>query len=194
MGCATGRPARRSRSRSARAVGRGPGAPRRHGFTLLELLVVLAILLVLLSAAAPAMHALLSRNHLKAAAQSIAEDLQWARSESIARNRRVRVSFDTADWCYGVVLDPGTDCDCRVAADAPNACGLKRRAGSDFPGVGLSATFSGTSFDPARATAINGSLLLSSKSGPSLKIVLSRLGRVRICSPTGKALGYPACT
>ena len=170
---------------------RGGTGPR--GFTLLELLVVVSVLTVLMLIAVPSMQSMLTRNHLKAAAQSIAEDLQWTRSEAIKRNRILRVAFDVEHWCYGVGDAGAANCNCRLAPEDAGACSLKRRSGVDFPGIGLSATFAGTRFDPLRATSNNGTLTLTATNGTSLKVVLSRLGRVRICSPAGAVAGYDAC-
>jgi type IV fimbrial biogenesis protein FimT len=172
---------------------RPPGSSGPGGFTLLELLLVVSVLAILMLIAVPSMRSMLTRNYLKAAAQSIAEDLQWTRSEAIKRNRMLRVTFDVNQWCYGIDEEGSADCDCRLSPDATGACALQRRSGADFPGISLAATFSGTSFDPRRATSNNGTLTLTAAQGPTLKVVLSRLGRVRICSAAGVFAGYAAC-
>jgi type IV fimbrial biogenesis protein FimT len=167
-------------------------ASRMRGLTLLELLVVITILALLLGIALPATQDLIERNRLKAAAQALAEDLQWARSEAIKRNRVLGFSVDTAHWCYGIV-DSQTGCDCRRAPETEGACALKRVLGEVFSGVRLESTLSLTRFEPRRATAINGSLTLTSPSGASIRVVLSRLGRVRFCTPGNALLGYESC-
>ena len=164
-----------------------------RGLTLLELMIAIAVMVVLIALAIPGMRALLTRNHLKAAAQALAEDLQWTRTEALERNRALRVSFDVRHWCYGIDLADKGHCDCRLPTTHSGACQLKRQPGSDFPGITLAATFGGTSFEPRRATAGNGSMTLSATSGHSLRVVLSRLGRVRICAPAGEVPGYPPC-
>ncbi|TCT18845.1 GspH/FimT family pseudopilin [Thiobaca trueperi] len=165
------------------------------GFTLLELLIAVSVLTILLAIAIPSMQALLTRNHLKAAAQALAEDLQWTRSESIARNQMLRVVFNMNHWCYGIDENASATahCDCRLSPGETSACSLKQVSGAAFPGIGLTGTFSATRFEPRRATAINGSLNLTAANGPALRVVLSRLGRVRICAPTGSVAGYEPC-
>ncbi|MFD2111466.1 GspH/FimT family pseudopilin [Thiorhodococcus fuscus] len=178
-----------------------PTEPRRprpdtSGFTLLELLVTFAVIAILLTVALPSMRAMLQRNHLKAAAQSIAEDLQWTRSESIKRNRELQVRFDSdrETWCYGIGETENTACDCQPTAAPSDACALKRVSGADYPNVTLAATFNTTQFKPRRATAINGSITVTAETGASLRVILSRLGRIRICAPDSSVLGYDPCS
>jgi type IV fimbrial biogenesis protein FimT len=172
--------------------GPGPGCAVM-GTTLLELVIVIAVLAVLLGLVVPSMQGLIARNRLKAAAQAVAEDLQWARSEAIKQNRPLELSLIADHWCYGVGAAGPARCDCRLPAGEPGACALKRVSAADLPGVRLSATFARTTFDPRRATAVNGSLTVGSPGGSALRVVLSRLGRVRICSPTNDVPGYDAC-
>lgn len=156
-------------------------------------MVVVAVLVILLGVAVPSMHGMLSRNRLKAAGQAIAEDLQWARSEAIKRNRPVALSLKQDPWCYGVTMRDALDCDCRPSATDSQTCELKAVTGSDYPGTTLSATFERAVFEPRRATATNGSLTLTSPQGLSLKVILSRLGRIRLCSPNGVLAGHGPC-
>lgn len=165
---------------------------RTRGVTLLELLIVVTILALLLGIALPSAQDLIERNRLKAAAQALAEDLQWTRSEAIKRNRVLGFSVDTGHWCYGVTEQP-TGCDCRLTPDSEGACRLKRVLGETFPGTRVTSTLSLTRFEPRRATAINGSLTLTSPSGASIRVVLSRLGRVRFCTPNDGLPGYDSC-
>ena len=163
-----------------------------RGLTLLELIASLAILALLLTIAVPSLRSLIERNQLRAAAQAIAEDLQWTRSESIKRNRALEFRVNREHWCYGID-ERGSGCDCRLPPTLAGACSLKRVLGEDFPGIRLESTFGATHFEPRRATAVNGSLTLASASGSALRVVLSRLGRVRLCTPTNDLPGYDSC-
>lgn len=83
--------------------------PRTPGFTLLELLVVLALLGWLATLSLPSMAALLLRRQVQAAAEALVADLRLARSEAIKRVTTVAVcaSSDglncaaTAAWVDG---------------------------------------------------------------------------------------------
>ncbi|NCA69853.1 MAG: prepilin-type N-terminal cleavage/methylation domain-containing protein [Sphingobacteriia bacterium] len=181
--------------------------PRRAhaGFTLIELMVALLVVAILISLSAPMMRDLVTRNRLKTAAQAFAEDLQWTRSEAIRRNQELFVTIDSATWCYGISLSNA--CDCRLtdprdttACALPTAgeAVLKTVSGQGFPGVRIAeSTFGGapawTRFEPRRTTARVGSLTFAAGDRASLRVVVSLLGRVRICTPAGSVAGYPAC-
>ena len=72
----------------------------RRGFSLLELLVVLAILSIVGSLAVGQLTPLVSQARFNAGARKIVSDLQLARMRAITRNRRLRVTFrpDTQDY------------------------------------------------------------------------------------------------
>jgi prepilin-type N-terminal cleavage/methylation domain-containing protein len=186
---------------------------RQHsqGLTLVELLTVMSLLALLITLGVPSMSRLIDTSRLRAAAEGLSASLQLARAETIAHPdpaAEVYLSFrraaqDDTDWCFG--LARGSPCDCRLD-DAANAdacrldngaaARLKRVTSDEFPGVALEAIAFGagghTHFDAVRGTAQSGHVLLGN--GHTLKLVLSPLGRVRLCSPDAAGLpGYAAC-
>lgn len=78
---------------------RGRVTRREGGFTLTELMIVVVIVAVLISIAAPGFRSLLERNRLQSAASSLFTSLMLARSEALKRNQPVVVckSNDGAD-------------------------------------------------------------------------------------------------
>lgn len=73
---------------------------RQAGFTMIELMVVIAILVVVLSAVAPSMRSFLEGQQVKALAFDLTTDLLLARSEALKRNTSVTVTRG-ASWNGG---------------------------------------------------------------------------------------------
>lgn len=71
-------------------------APRdRGGFTLVELMITVAVMAILAAIATPAMQGLINANRLAGAASELESTLQIARSEAVRRNARVTVCAST---------------------------------------------------------------------------------------------------
>ena len=85
-----------------------------RGFTLVELMVTVAVFAIVAAMAAPAMQAMVTASRLNGASEELVTALQLARSEAIRRNARVMVcsSADGAtcsgsgDWSRWIVTGP----------------------------------------------------------------------------------------
>ena len=90
----------------------GPGvAPTKaasRGFTLIELMVTLAVMAIVLGLAVPGFQSVVNGNRLSAAANELVASLQTARMEAIRRSRRVVV-------CSSANANAGTDATCATA-------------------------------------------------------------------------------
>lgn len=180
-------------------------------------MTALFVLAILAALAVPAMGGFLEKNRLKGAAEALFSDLTYARSEALKRNGPISASFTTdgaLNWCYGLKDDASCDCTITDMSNA-NACTLSEKAdgtgskilktgaAAAFPATSMpSAVFSGlgpsnvTEFNPTRGTARYGTIQLKSKSGREIHVVVSTLGRIKICSPAATATkipGYPNC-
>ena len=72
----------------------------QRGFTLIELMIVVTLVAVLISLTAPSFSRMLARGKLEGAASELVTDLQYARSEAVARNAQVAIY--TGANCYTV--------------------------------------------------------------------------------------------
>lgn len=74
---------------------------------MIELMVVLSILAILASLAAPSMSKLVATQRLRSAAGDLHLTLVKARSEAVKRNRDVTISPEAGSWANGwSILDP----------------------------------------------------------------------------------------
>ena len=161
---------------------------KNTGITLLELVIVIAILGILAAIAVPSYERLIERNRLKEAVEGLKSDLQFARTEAIKRSSDLRVTLVAATWCYGID-DGNTACACGTAGD----CAIKAVDGSQFQGISLDAN-NNVTFSFRRGTAnATGSTL--SSANYQARVVVSDVGRVRICTPSGATglSAYPGC-
>src|SRR5213592_4083441 len=81
-------------------------APRRsHGFTLIELMIVITVVVTLATIAAPSFKQLIATQRVRTAASALKESLWMARAEATRRNATVGFVFVNAatDW---TVPDP----------------------------------------------------------------------------------------
>ncbi len=79
---------------------------RSHGFTLIELMITLAVMAVLVTLAAPSFNSYIANQRVKAAAYDLLATLSLARSEAVKRNTDVSVSA-ASNWSTGWSVSVG---------------------------------------------------------------------------------------
>ncbi|BAW80191.1 fimbrial protein pilin [Candidatus Nitrosoglobus terrae] len=169
---------------------------KSFGFTLIEMMVTVAIAAILLAVAIPSFTQMMDKKRLEGAAESLYADLQLAQSEAIKANKTIKISFYTNStvWCYGLT-DNTAGCNCQ----ALNSCmigGIQRTVSSDeFQNITISSSLPTFSFSPPRGTANTSKIEFQSASNQTLQVKVSGFGRVKLCSPAGAGNlgGYPVC-
>lgn len=186
------------------------------GFTLIELMVTVAVLAILMAIAAPAFNDFFQRYRLRGAADDVTSLLANARAEAVARNRHVAIVFSGsgAAWCVGAtagnapatagqatalngaaVTTPTCTCsnDCRIGDR------VMERQGASYSGVSMGAAPSSFTFNPLNGSIPTGTapaVTFTSPNGTySLALRVSPLGRGRLCVPNGSPTmaGFQSC-
>lgn len=98
-------------SNQASTAGRA-GSPRPAGFTLLELVITVAVLAIALGIAVPSFQGITNRNRLTSVANEVVAAMQLTRMEAIRRNQRVVMCPSTngttcsgANWMRMIVRE-----------------------------------------------------------------------------------------
>ncbi|WP_374088578.1 GspH/FimT family pseudopilin [Methylomicrobium lacus] len=159
------------------------------GFTLTELLIVVAIIAILAVLAVPSFQNAMRAQRAEGAAEAFLAALQNAKMEAIKTNSDMRIAFSPATlntahntWCYGMTQPGTTTCDCNTA----NSCAAGSVVRStDYAGV--SAKFNNYSyrlFTSLRGTSnTSGTVTFNGGNNKTLGVRTSTSGRNRICRP-----------
>jgi len=167
------------------------------GFTLIELMVTIAIAGILIGIAIPSFTSIITSNRLTTSANELVTALNFARSEAVKRGQQVVVRKTGAEWENGWqvfvdidrstlakenVLDAGTDIVLRVYSPLKESYTL--RGNNNFTNF-IRYTPMGVSSNPGSFVICSGSSL----SGAKL-IIINGMGRVRI-APDADHDGIP---
>lgn len=181
-----------------------------QGVTLIELMIVIVITAILAAIAVPAFQDTMDKNRLKAATENLYGDLLFAKAESIKRNQQVfmviSATSGSSSWSYYLTENDACDLtetntkdtDYCGTGDLTNGRVKRSVSNADYPNVTITAKpASGKlSFSPLRGTADSGTITLESARQRQMSVIVSGLGRIRICSPsssTQNVPGYQSC-
>jgi prepilin-type N-terminal cleavage/methylation domain-containing protein len=188
-----------------------------RGFTLVELLTVLALMAIFVALAVPSFNGLRQRSALRGSSDQALAFWNEARYEAIKRNEMVKVGVHmSADgsFCLGAATTrdaaDANPCDCSSEAPATNACDVGRypASPSEWRGVQLAGmTLGGTTLlaspraaviDPMRTMLTEpsdaGTLTLSAPSGSQayrVRLAVDRMGHGLLCGADDATVQLP---
>lgn len=139
-------------------------------------------------------------SRIQGAVQDTYALLQYARSDALRTGEDRFVVWDEngGNWCAAVAA--ANDCDC-LTEDCSIDGVLRQINSTDYQNVNFSSTFTGdyTRFDGLRGLAEGhaGTVSYQIMDGAAVdyesRVVVSVLGRIRLCSATGSSGGYSPC-
>lgn len=164
-----------------------------NGFTLLELLIVVAIVAILASFAVPSFQTSLANNRQTAELYGVLRDINISRSEAVKRGKRVVLCagnevdgcIASADWSVGWIVFVDDDAnDTKAASEELIRVGSLQY--SDFSLKGSSGIAQTIKFQPNGVAIATGTLSLCDRRGAShaSAIILSASGKPKV-SETG---------
>ena len=175
---------------------------RADGFTLIELMVTIAIAAILLMVAAPSFVMMQRNSELTAAANALVAGINAARGEAMKRGlNAVVVPTDEASWRNGwtVFVDTGTarngtlDASDIVVQQQPALAGYFAVSASGtaaeavpymmFDASGYSKTKAG-GFGPLTLSIARSDLSGASVGEETRRVIVARTGRARVCKPS----------
>lgn len=190
---------------------------RRGGFTLVELMIGIALVAVILTLAAPAFYDFILVQRLKSINSALVTDLQNARAEAATRGAFLRIVFraDDTQTCYTLyTLNYGgstsSRCNCLLGAGAACTTGDTREVRTvqvlKSTGVQVSPTAGVTAFAfdnltgslwsiPSDLAAVPvDSIVIEAKLDDAriLRTTINRSGRPSVCG-TRSGLAFATC-
>lgn len=190
--------------------------PGDQGFTLIELMITVAVIVIILVIAAPSFRDMILMQRLRGITAQLVTDLQFARNEAVSRGTLLRLSFRTnADMtCYTLYTSSELNnrCDCRLGPTVScSGTNFEVRTVQVLRSLGVQVAIPPTEFDTAFAfDSVTGGLFViptdraarpfdgmkieSFLDDPRKLVVrINRAGRPLICSPDGSAMAEAAC-
>jgi type IV fimbrial biogenesis protein FimT len=186
-----------------------------RGFTVVELMVVIAVAAIGITLAVPSFRDIIERKAAGGAAEAAYEQLQLAKSQAVKRSKPILVDFNVngTDWAIGFT-DKLAGCNAEdttgantCTVDFDNDAGtadnfLMRIQGSDFKNItmsqevafansaaltgGCTGAPAGTAcFDFVRGLARTGEYNFDS-ANYKLRVQVTMLGNINVCIPSGE--------
>lgn len=169
--------------------------PRARGFTVIELMVTVAVTGVLAGMAAPSMLETIQRRQLEGAVSQMYDNFLMARSQAIEKNRPAFVSFAGTDeeWSYG--LDDSAACNPLVSGDCLLSGSERVYRSGTWKHVRMINTFADgkVSFDPRRGTVSEPAAVILSSPAGVVEVDLSPIGYVSVCAVGAPVGRYELC-
>ncbi|EPG0370509.1 GspH/FimT family pseudopilin [Photobacterium damselae] len=158
-----------------------------RGFTLLELIIAMSVMVVLLGAAVPSFSDLIERNKIKRLATEIEWLLVHAKSEAVMRGDNVQVAIN----------DAGTPTWSIISKTTSGAVTLAEISGENFSNIELNTTFRTgvVTFNKLNGKPnFSGGYQFNIPTKDKVKVAVNTMtGRIYSCGVDGAIYGYKEC-
>jgi type IV fimbrial biogenesis protein FimT len=172
----------------------------QRGITLIEAGITTSVVAIAATVGVPSFTQMRDTRALEGVSAELGHDLQYVRSEAVARNVPLRLTTQPlvgGGACY--VIHTGSVGDCTCAADGTIACAAGEQSFKTVvfgtnERVSISVNSVSMLWHPDRGTVTpTGTLRLRLADGRAVHHVVNITGRARTCSPQGLVKGLPVC-
>lgn len=171
---------------SAAKLGTAAAHRAGRGFSLIELMVTVAVLAVGLALAAPSLSTQIANYRLRSAAEGVLNGLNYARAEAVRRNSNVSFTLDAggAGWTVAQV-SPATTLQTRANGESPGVTAASTTSS-------LSVTFTPTGLVNTSGTRLSQVNFSTSVTGAETRrIDIFGGGLIRVCNVAITTAGDP---
>lgn len=156
---------------------------RFGGFSLIELVIAMAIMGVLLARGVPTVTGWVQNAQIRTAAEGIQNGLQVARQQAVQLNTKVSFTLTGSDWAITAV-NPATAIQSRVNnVDTPNASVAGSQAVVVFNGMGRVSPSPSSLISFAVTNPNGGSCAAAGGAMRCMSVTVQSGGQIRLCDP-----------
>lgn len=169
---------------------------RGYGFTLIEVMITLAIVGIVLMLGLPGIMEWMQNSQIRTTAESLQNGLQTARTEAVRRNTHVEFVLDNPGNTGGTGWTVRSVNPDAVIQSIPDGVGSRNVVLTSSPGGATTVTFNGfgrVPTAPAVTTNADGSAFLTqidvdnpsigATASRDLRVVISGGGEIKMCDP-----------
>ncbi len=172
-----------------------PQSAKSTGFSLVELMIAVAVLSIVMSIAFPSFNAMIKNSQIRTAAESVQNGIQLARAEAVKRNASVQFDLRGTNSTWTICTQPTTPGACPTTDDATTIQSRSAKDGSSSSITVVTTNAAPFVFNSLGAMtspvpASNGLLavtlgistsVLSAAEARNMRVLISTGGSIKMC-------------